>query len=219
MSVVTKSGTNQYHGALWEFLRNEVMDARGYFESTLPPLRQNQYGASVGGPVSIPKLYNGKNRTFFYAAWEGFQFRSAMKPEPLRPTDASATAISAPWAYRSTIRRRPLTMRQPLRTRARVHRRHYPQRPDQSDLGAFPDTHPAGRPVGEREQPLFVRTSHRPTRIRERSEAIRTSATITRSCFATASSIKTWQTRHEHHRTEHDPRSGPQLHWALDSHL
>ena len=77
VSVVTKSGTNQFHGALWEFLRNKDMDARGYFESTLPPLRQNQYGASVGGPVWIPKVYNGKNRTFFYAAWEGFRFRSA----------------------------------------------------------------------------------------------------------------------------------------------
>ena len=73
VSVVTKSGTNQYHGALWEYLRNEEMDARGYFESSPPPLRQNQYGASVGGPLSIPKLYNGKNRTFFYVAWEGYR--------------------------------------------------------------------------------------------------------------------------------------------------
>ena len=70
VSVVTKSGTNQYHGALWEFLRNEVMDSRGYFEQACAPLRQNQYGASAGGPLSIPKLYNGKNRTFFYVAWK-----------------------------------------------------------------------------------------------------------------------------------------------------
>jgi Carboxypeptidase regulatory-like domain len=88
ISVVTKSGTNQYHGALWEFLRNEAMDARGYFESTLPPLRQNQYGASTGGPVWIPKLYNGRNRTFFYAAWEGYRFRSANETGELGATDA-----------------------------------------------------------------------------------------------------------------------------------
>jgi len=100
VSVVTKSGTNQYHGSLWEFLRNDAMDARGYFESSLPPLRQNQYGASVGGPVSIPKLYSGKNRTFFYAAWEGYRFRSASTTGVLVPTDAERngdfSALSVP---------------------------------------------------------------------------------------------------------------------------
>jgi hypothetical protein len=88
VSVVTKSGTNQFHGALWEFLRNADMDARGYFQSTLPPLKQNQYGASVGGPVWIPKVYDGKNKTFFYAAFEGFQIRSAITSGALAPTAA-----------------------------------------------------------------------------------------------------------------------------------
>jgi hypothetical protein len=88
VSVVTKSGTNQYHGTLWEFLRNEVMDARGYFEQTRAPLRQNQYGASAGGPLSIPKLYNGKNRTFFYLAWEGYRYASKSETGALAPTAA-----------------------------------------------------------------------------------------------------------------------------------
>ena len=88
VSVVTKSGTNQYHGALWEYLRNEVMDATGYFAKTLAPLRQNQYGATVGGPLSIPKLYNGKNRTFFFAAWENYKYRSASETGALAATDA-----------------------------------------------------------------------------------------------------------------------------------
>ena len=88
VSVVTKSGTNHYHGALWEFLRNYDMDATGYFNVGKPPLKQNQYGASVGGPVSIPHLYNGKNRTFFYAAWEGYRYRNANKGGALGPTDA-----------------------------------------------------------------------------------------------------------------------------------
>jgi len=88
VSVVTKSGTNQYHGALWEYLRNEVMDATGYFEKALPPLRQNQYGATIGGPLSIPKLYNGKNRTFFFAAWENYKYRSASETGALAATDA-----------------------------------------------------------------------------------------------------------------------------------
>ena len=88
VSVVTKSGTNHYHGDLWEFLRNQVMDSTGYFEKTLPPLRQNQFGASIGGPLSIPKLYNGKNRTFFFAAWEAYKFRSVAETGTLGPTDA-----------------------------------------------------------------------------------------------------------------------------------
>ncbi len=88
VTVVTKSGTNQYHGALWEFLRNEQMDSRGYFETSRAPLRQNQYGASAGGPLSIPKLYNGKNRTFFYAAWESYRYASAQETGALGPTAA-----------------------------------------------------------------------------------------------------------------------------------
>ncbi len=100
VSVVTKSGTNEFHGTLWEFLRNQVMDATGYFNASKPPLRQNQYGASVGGPISIPKLYNGKNRTFFFAAWEGYRFRSASETGVLGPTDAERggdfSALSAP---------------------------------------------------------------------------------------------------------------------------
>jgi len=88
VSVVTKSGTNQYHGDLWEFLRNEQMDSRGYFEATRAPLRQNQYGASAGGPLSIPKLYNGKNRTFFFLAWEGYRYASKSETGALAPTAA-----------------------------------------------------------------------------------------------------------------------------------
>jgi hypothetical protein len=88
VTVVTKSGTNQYHGALWEFLRNEQMDARGYFEASRAPLRQNVFGASGGGPLSIPKVYNGKNRTFFFAAYEAYRYASASETGALGPTAA-----------------------------------------------------------------------------------------------------------------------------------
>jgi hypothetical protein len=88
VSLVTKSGTNEYHGAVWEFLRNEVMDSRGYFEQNREPLRQNQYGASAGGPLSIPKLYSGRNRTFFYAAWENYRYASKSETGALAPTTA-----------------------------------------------------------------------------------------------------------------------------------
>jgi len=88
VSVVSKSGTNEYHGTLWEFLRNEAMDSKGFFEKQLPPLRQNQFGASIGGPVWIPKVYNGRNRTFFYAAWEGYRQHTAGETGAFGPTDA-----------------------------------------------------------------------------------------------------------------------------------
>ena len=71
---VTKSGTNQVHGALWEFLRNDALNARNYFNTKGPKpfLRQNQFGGSVGGPVILPH-YNGKDRTFFFVSYQGLR--------------------------------------------------------------------------------------------------------------------------------------------------
>src|SRR5260370_4556512 len=73
--VTTKSGGNQFHGTLFEFLRNEKLDARNFFARTdapKPPSKLNQYGASLGGPVMLPH-YNGKNRTFFFLNYEGYR--------------------------------------------------------------------------------------------------------------------------------------------------
>src|SRR4030088_2014144 len=74
VNVVTKSGTNEYHGTAWEYVRNTAFDARNTFLQKVTPFRQNQFGASFGGPVWIPKVYNGKNKTFFYFAYQGFRF-------------------------------------------------------------------------------------------------------------------------------------------------
>ena len=76
INVVTKSGTNQLHGAGWEFLRNSGLDARDPFFTTVNPLRQNQFGADVGGPVLLPH-YNGRNRTFFFGSYEGYRQHQA----------------------------------------------------------------------------------------------------------------------------------------------
>jgi Carboxypeptidase regulatory-like domain/TonB dependent receptor len=76
INLVTKSGTNSLHGAVFEFLRNDKLDARGFFEkpgTPRNPLRQNQFGFEVDGPVLIPHLYNGKNKTFFMGSYEGFR--------------------------------------------------------------------------------------------------------------------------------------------------
>jgi hypothetical protein len=76
MNLVTKTGTNDFHGALFEFLRNNYFDARGFFEkpgTPQAPFRQNQFGFQLGGPVWIPKLYNGRNKTFFMIDYEGLR--------------------------------------------------------------------------------------------------------------------------------------------------
>jgi hypothetical protein len=81
VNMVTKSGTNQIHGALVEFLRNQVLDARNFYTlptpinptAAKPPLRQNQFGYELDGPVVIPKLYNGKDKTFFMTSYEGYR--------------------------------------------------------------------------------------------------------------------------------------------------
>jgi hypothetical protein len=70
----TKSGTNEYHGSTFEYLRNTALDARGFIAQTTPVNRQNEFGAKFGGPVRIPKVYNGKNRTFFYFVYNGFRY-------------------------------------------------------------------------------------------------------------------------------------------------
>ena len=88
INVVTKSGTNEFHGTAWEFLRNDVLDARSTFVSSKSPFRQNQFGATLGGPVMLPK-YNGRNRTFFFIGYQGFTFRRGGEALFRVPTDAN----------------------------------------------------------------------------------------------------------------------------------
>jgi hypothetical protein len=80
VNVSTKSGTNEYHGTVFEFLRNNALDARPFgFTTAVPvsaPFKWNQYGFTLGGPVQIPKLYDGKNRLFFMANFEGFRLHN-----------------------------------------------------------------------------------------------------------------------------------------------
>jgi len=80
VNVSTKPGSNQFHGTAFDYLRNDALDAKNYdFVNTHPaksPYRQNQYGYTLGGPVWIPKLFNGKNRLFFMSNFEGFKSRT-----------------------------------------------------------------------------------------------------------------------------------------------
>ncbi len=65
-NVITKSGANQLHGSAFEFLRNDKLNGRNFFSPTRTPFKGNDFGASLGGPAYIPKLYNGRDKTFFF---------------------------------------------------------------------------------------------------------------------------------------------------------
>jgi hypothetical protein len=86
VNLVTKSGTNSYHGSLWDFFRNDALDANNFFNPKTA-LKQNQFGGSVGGPVMLPH-YNGRNKTFFYGSYEGFRRRSSNSQLYVTPTSA-----------------------------------------------------------------------------------------------------------------------------------
>lgn len=91
VNVVTKSGNNDLHGSLWEYVRNNAFDSRPAFLSPTaktPGFRQNQFGASVGGPVWIPRLYNGRNKTFFFFAYQGLRYNQDASTLLLVPTAA-----------------------------------------------------------------------------------------------------------------------------------
>jgi hypothetical protein len=85
----TKSGTNQWHGTAYDYLRNDFFDANDWFNNYLgvkeAPLRQNDFGGTLGGPVRIPGLYNGKDKTFFFVSYEGLRL--------LQPQAASTNSV------------------------------------------------------------------------------------------------------------------------------
>lgn len=106
----TKSGTNELHGAVFNYLRNDKLDARGFFQRTRQVNRQNEFGATIGGPLFIPKIYNGKNKTFFYFVYGGYRFRQgspntlqSLIPLDFRQGDFSRAApVYDPSTNRST---------------------------------------------------------------------------------------------------------------------
>ena len=111
LTAVTKSGTNRLRGSLYEFLRNNALDATGYFDVTKSKLRRNQFGATVSGPVWLPKIYNGQNRTFFLFTWESLRLvdgktQRGIVPDPGMLRGDFSKAVDA--------FRRPLRITDPL---------------------------------------------------------------------------------------------------------
>ena len=88
VNLQLKSGTNQFHGTAFEYLRNDKLDSRSWLAATRTTTRQNEFGFTAGGPVWLPKLYNGKDRTFFFVSYAGSRKRGA--------TDTQAVQIATP---------------------------------------------------------------------------------------------------------------------------
>ena len=90
INVITKNGTNDLHGSIYEFVRNDYFDANNFFANSagekIAPIRFNQFGFAVGGPVYLPKVYNGKNRTFFFTSYEGLRWVRAYTTSGTLPT-------------------------------------------------------------------------------------------------------------------------------------
>jgi hypothetical protein len=79
-NIVTRSGKSGFHGSFFEFLRNSALDARNYFDhpsiaepGRIPPFRRNEFGFTNGGPVVLPRLYDGRDRTFYFVQYQGFR--------------------------------------------------------------------------------------------------------------------------------------------------
>ncbi len=113
INATIKNGTNDFHGTLFEFLRNDKLDANNFFTNSAgqprAPFHQNQFGAAGGGPVLIPKLYNGKNRTFVFGDYQGTRQNTSsgsaitdVPPAALRTGDFSSikTVIYDPGSRR-----------------------------------------------------------------------------------------------------------------------
>ena len=105
VNILTRSGSNDYHGEFFEFLRNEKLDARNFFDARKPPFKRNQFGLNIGGPLHLPHFgeggspfsYNGKNRTFFFFSYEGLRQRQGLTltSNVLTPAQRAAVTNSA----------------------------------------------------------------------------------------------------------------------------
>ncbi len=88
VNVVTKSGSNQFHGDLWEYLRNNDLNARSFFTPKLGPYKWNQFGLAAGGPLVIPKIVKKERAWYVFGYYEGIRIRSSSNVTALVPTAA-----------------------------------------------------------------------------------------------------------------------------------
>lgn len=120
INIVYKSGTNDLHGSVYDFFRNSYLDANSFFADraglALPSFKRNQFGFSLGGPVYIPKLYHGRDKTFFFVDYEGLRQDTATQLLTTVPTLAErngdfsgdTTSTGAPIAIYDPVTTKPI---------------------------------------------------------------------------------------------------------------
>ncbi|MCX6602041.1 MAG: TonB-dependent receptor [Acidobacteria bacterium] len=117
VAIVTRSGTNSFHGSAFNYLRNDKLDANSWFGNVnglkRPALRQNDFGFTLGGPALIPKIYNGRNRTFFFVSYEGLRLIQPVISVPSRVPSLAARA-QATGMLKSILDAYPLPVAAPL---------------------------------------------------------------------------------------------------------
>jgi hypothetical protein len=89
VNIATRSGTNEFHGEAFEFLRNDALDARNFFDARKPPFKRNQFGGNLGGPIF-------KDRTFFFFSYEGLRQRQGLTLNGNTLTDAQRASVTNP---------------------------------------------------------------------------------------------------------------------------
>lgn len=165
----TRSGGNQFHGSVFEYFRNTVFDARGFIARTRAVNHQNEFGASIGGPVLLPK-YNGRNRSFFHFVYDGFRYTAgALNELGTMPTTAMTQGNFAGVVRGST----PLVIYDPASTASdgaggftpnSFPRQPHPAKPLQHGR----EEHPAIRPSALKCKPAEQLPGHRRTDIQPR---------------------------------------------------
>lgn len=114
INVVTKSGYNTFRGTVYDYLRNSRLDARNFFEPVVPPFRRNQFGGTVGGPIVLPGVYDGHDRSFFFFAYEGLRERRSFFNRARVPTLAERggdfSGLLAPDCSTQTLLINPLAL-------------------------------------------------------------------------------------------------------------
>ena len=117
VNMVTRSGGNEWHGSASEYLRNSAMDANDFFNNRnglpLTSFKRNQFGGTFSGPLSIPKLYSGKNRTFFFANYQGTR---ASVAQSRMTTVPSAAMRTGDFSQLTTLQGQPVIIYDPLTT-------------------------------------------------------------------------------------------------------
>ncbi len=117
VAIVTRSGTNALHGSLFNYLRNDKLDANSWFGNfnglKRPALRQNDFGFTVGGPVWIPRVHDGRNRTFFFASYEGLRLVQPVISPTVRVPSLAARE-RATGIVKSLLEAYPLPVAAPL---------------------------------------------------------------------------------------------------------